>query len=156
MGAPPGGGGYGGGGGSLARIPFSAEETATISSMARFMAIAGFLSIAGGVLNLVNVILTMVLIEAPGAQKAMQACGGLIGIAIVAALGGLLIMAGGAFKKVAETDDADQAHLVDGLGKLRTYFVIKSVLIILVVLLVCCAVILGAGAAASLGASRNF
>ena len=162
FGQPPGGGfgqppgdAPGGGEAPLARVPFTAEDEANISSMARFMFATGAVNIVLGLLNLVVSILQAVLLHAPAAQIGGRVCGGLFVTGISVALAYLLFQSSKAFKEVVRTDTADQEHLVAGLGKLKSYFLFKGILYILVLVLVCLCCGAGMLGAAALLGSRG-
>ncbi len=139
-GAPPSGGGMGGGGGEgpLAHIPFTPDDEANLSGMARFAMIAAITAIIAGFLQAIAQIVQSVVIEAPGPTLAGQACGAVLGLGITGTLAFFLFKASTAIKKVVETDDADQQNLVAALSSLKVYFMVKGILVIIGLCFVCC------------------
>jgi len=152
---PGGGGGFGGqpppqgGGGGLARIPFTPQDERMVAGMATFMVLSGVITILGAILGVVGSVIPVVRAEI-GATEALVNIGcTFIGALVSALLGAWLIIGGGAFKKLATTDGADQAHLVAGFRKLRAVFLLKSALVMLLVLGFCIGLIAGMGIAAA-------
>ena len=147
-----------GGGGPLREIAFTAEEESNLRAMARYMGIAGILLIVTAlfqtIAQLVKAFVAPLIHHMPNqvttGRGAGMLCGALIGIGLAALLGGALITAGRAFKRVVDSNDADQANLADGFRKLRLYFLVKGVLFIAMFLLCCLGLMFGAAAAAML------
>lgn len=116
------------------RIPFTAEDERRIASAATWGMIVSISSIATAAVSL--------LVEAPTIGKLPQLLALTDPLAALPVLWGLLtvifnvwlLQASLAFRKVAVTDEADQAHLLAGFRKLRAYFMIQVILIILEVL----------------------
>ncbi len=115
------------------RIPFTPEDERAIASASTWGLIVGGTSLATGVITL--------LLQVPVLMKLPPAMYGLVAFpALQAAFTVLiniwLLQASLAFRKVALTNEADQAYLLDGFRKLRAYFMIQVTLIIAAVALV--------------------
>jgi len=147
FGPPPGGGGgYAPPGGSppgdapLGRIPFSPDDEKNITQTVLFMRIAGAIAIVSSLFSMVGTV-------GVGLYRSLpiggSICGGLIGLAVQASLGAMLLVSSNAFSRIASTDGADQHHLATGLRQLRWYFLVKSILWLLGLLLCCACVVLG-------------
>jgi hypothetical protein len=134
--------GGGGGEGPLAHIPFTPEDDANLSGMARFAMFAAIAAVVAAFLQAIVQIVQAVVVETPmgntGANVAGQVCGAVIGIGIAGLLAFFLFKASNAIKKVVETDDADQQNLVAALGSLKAYFMVKGIIAIVATLLICC------------------
>lgn len=119
----------------LSRIPFTVEAENGIRNVAYWMNLAGAISaVVGGLTLLQN------LYQAFSAHyyDLGDFCNGIIKII----LGAWLIQAAGAFRKVADTDEADQAYLVIGFRKLKSFFLLQSIFILLICVFVCAVVLL--------------
>ena len=162
-GQPPGGGGFGappaggpGDGGPLAHIPFTPEDEANLSGMAKFAMFAGVAAIVAGLIqSIVQIIQAFAVGSATPGGVGGQVCGSIIGLGIAGLLALFLFKASTAVKKVVETDDADQENLVAALSALKAYFMVKGILAILVIVLFCCvvtgAMFMGAALASAFG-----
>jgi hypothetical protein len=146
-GPPPPGGGYGAPPPSgptqeapLARIPFTPEDEANLSGMARYAKLAGVALLLSVLFNLAGGIIAA--LATRGDQMLIQlgiAIGSaVIGLGVAAVLAAFLFRAGNAITKVVTTDGADQEHLVDAFRGLRGYFMVNGILIILAICLGCC------------------
>lgn len=136
---PPGGGGEG----PLAHIPFTPEDDANLTGMARFARFAAVAAIATGILQMVTQGVAALMSDAPGSNLAGQLCGGVITLGITGVLAAFLFRVAKAVDLVVSTDDADQMHLVESLRALKGYFMVKGILYIVVVLIVCTCVTFG-------------
>jgi hypothetical protein len=112
------------------RIPFTPEDERKIASAGLWGLIVGATSVAVAVLTvltmLVNGSLTLML-ELQGWTSALVSIAA-PGVQIVLNL--WLLQAALAFRKVALTDEADHAFLLQGFRRLRTYFFVQCMLII--------------------------
>src|SRR5262249_44458421 len=93
----------------LRRIPFSAEAEGQIRSLSGWMTAYGAIAAFSGLVSLVM----LISLRDPG-----QLANAILNLLV----GTWVIQAASSFKKVATTDEADQAHLVSGFGKLRAIF----------------------------------
>lgn len=125
---------------SVARIPFTSAEEGVLSQLAGwmlFIAIVHFIGAAFALFGSCIILGTGVL----GAGAASQLGGAQMGLAMivvavlvaVAAIvllyqGVLLVQARSRFQAVVRTDEADQANLSAGFGKLKLFFAIEVVL----------------------------
>lgn len=142
--APPGGGGgYGPppGDAPLGSIPFSPDDEKNIGQTVLFMRIAGAIAIASSLFSMFGTIGVGLY---RGLPIAGSVCGGLLGLALQASLGAMLLVSSNAFSKITSSDGADQHHLASGLRQLRWYFLVKAILWLLGILLCCACVVLGA------------
>jgi len=97
---------------SLKRIPFDDADEAKVRGAAMWMFGAGALAALSGVAFTLLLVMQSewaFLLSGPPAVL----------------LGGLLYRAGKAFRDVADTDDADQEHVVNGLENIRLFFLVK-------------------------------
>ena len=102
----------------LSRIPFTVAAEAKIKSLSFWLSIVGWVGIVAGVLDLINLV-------TPARNP------GQIGNAIIHFLMGYwCLQAATAFKKVATTDEADQAYLVQGFSRLRNIFLLQGIMIL--------------------------
>jgi hypothetical protein len=102
----------------LSRIPFTVAAEAKIKSLSFWLSILGWIEIAAGVLDLIVLVTP--------ARNAGQ-----IFDAVIALLVGYwCLQAATAFKKVATTDEADQAYLVQGFSRLRSIFLLQGIMIL--------------------------
>lgn len=118
------------------RIPFTEEDERRIASAATWGLIVSISSIVTALLSLAvqgqavsN--LGAVPRELQGLMAPMLA-GGLIQALLTVLFNVWLLQASLAFRKVALTDEADQAYLLLGLRKLRAYFMVQVILILVV------------------------
>ncbi len=113
------------------RIPFTPEDERAIASASTWGLIVAGTSLATGLLSL--------LVQVPVALK-LAGMSALIALPILQAAFTVLInvwllQASIAFRKVALTNEADQAFLLEGFRQLRAYFMIQVVLILVAVAL---------------------
>lgn len=117
------------------RIPFTEEDERRIASAATWGMIVSISSIATSVISLL--LQSRVLSQMPAGINVSAVFGGtFVGVPLVQAVITVLInvwllQASLAFRKVALTDEADQAHLLTGFRRLRGYFMVQVVLILL-------------------------
>lgn len=155
FGQPPGGGGFppqqpqgggwqpeGEGAGhperSLASIPFDEAELSNLGTMATFMLVAGVINLVSAVLGIIGgVVEAAVGPSLSTGQTVGNLCGAVLGALAAGVLGAWLIVGANAFRKVIQSDEADQVHLVTGLRQLRNVFLLKSILILLVIVGIC-------------------
>jgi hypothetical protein len=102
----------------LSRIPFTAAAENQIRSLSFWLTIVGWLNVAAGVADLLNLAMPT------------RNIGHVFNAVLHLALGGWSLEAARAFKKVATTDVADQAFLVQGFSKLRSIFLLQGILIL--------------------------
>lgn len=100
----------------LSRIPFTADDEATVKSLSTWMTVAGVIGLLAGIVTMISHVLN---------RNA-----GIIGPILDIVVSVLVLLSAGAFRKVATTDTADQAHLVDGFERLRLIFLIQSIRVI--------------------------
>jgi len=141
---PPSGAGAPRGDGPLAHIPFTPDDEANLTGMARFAMFAAITAVVAAFLQaIVQIVQSLVVgseFGGAGPQVAGQVCGAVIGIGIAGLLAAFLFKASTAIKKVVETDDADQQNLVAALGSLKAYFMVKGIIAIIVMVIGCCAI----------------
>jgi hypothetical protein len=102
----------------LSRIPFTVAAEAKIKSLSFWLNLVGWISIAAGVIDVIDL-----------ATPARN--GGQIFNAVIHFLMGYwCLQAATAFKKVATTDEADQAYLVQGFSRLRSIFLLQGIMIL--------------------------
>ncbi len=151
VGAPPGGFGVPGGGGpagppgppgpppGLPQIPFSSADLGNIKMMSTLMFASAGLMLAGQVFGIAaNIIWAIAGIGSDQGSSGSGVGGGLLWLPVFGAMAAMLVLGALAFRKVIDTDDADQKHLEDGLGYLRNYFVIKGAYYLISIFLTCC------------------
>jgi hypothetical protein len=102
----------------LSRIPFTVAAEAKIKSLSFWLSIVGWLGIAAGVVDLIDL--------ATPARNGGQ----IVNAVIHFLLGYWCLQAATAFKKVATTDEADQAYLVQGFSRLRSIFLLQGIMIL--------------------------
>ncbi|MEC7518733.1 MAG: hypothetical protein VYE22_02655 [Myxococcota bacterium] len=134
---PSGGGGPPGGGGGLGHIPFTPEDDANLTGMARFARFAAVAAIVAGVFQLLTQLVAALMTDSPAAGFAGQLCFGAIGLGVTGLLAFFLFQVGKAVDLVVTTDGADQMHLVESLRALKGYFMVKGILYILAFFLFC-------------------
>lgn len=101
----------------LSRIPFSEEDETNIKSLAWWLR-------ASGTVTLITVVVGVADMFRTGNV------GNIFGMLVMAACAIFGIQAAAYFVKVATTDEADQAYLVNGFRKLRLAYLLLSVWII--------------------------
>jgi hypothetical protein len=104
----------------LARIPFTAQDEASIRALANWMQIAAVVAIVSAILKVVS------------AFVPQTDLGKLIDAGITFLIGLWVYQAATAFRRVAITDEADQHHLMTGFRLLRRVFLLQSILLIIV------------------------
>lgn len=135
---------------ALTRIPFGAEDEATILSMARWMRFIAIVTIVAALLTMFVVLVISVyasLTPLPVRVRWGQGeqvlilreiyllAAAIVGLAMASVnlyLGFLLYQASEDFERVARTDVADQTLVVAGLDRLRRYFQVFVAVTILV------------------------
>ena len=120
------------------RIPFTEEDERRIASAATWGMIVSISSIVTALLSLVIQAFAL-----PHVNRSLPAqlqtfttavlAGGAIQSVLTVLFNVWLLQASLAFRKVATTDEADQAYLLVGFRKLRAYFMIQVILILLVI-----------------------
>lgn len=111
----------------VARIPFTPEDEQKIASAATWGSIVAIASIVGGGISLVAT--AAALSEIP--DEAMFAMiPALAATVFMVLINVWLLQACQAFRKVARTDEADQAYLLAGFKKLRAYFMLQVIMIL--------------------------
>lgn len=116
------------------RIPFTEEDERRIASAATWGMIVALCGITSSLISL-GVTAQMYLGPASHLRSLMGpmlAISGVVSLATVL-FNAWLLQASLAFRKVAITDEADQAHLLAGFRGLRAYFMSQVVLILLAV-----------------------
>lgn len=107
------------------RIPFTAEDERSINSAATWGMIVSLTSLATGLISLLVQLPTI----SANPHIAKFIALPFIQAAFTVLINVWLLQASLAFRKVALTDEADQAYLLAGFAKLRAYFLIQLVLI---------------------------
>ena len=115
-----------------ARIPFEPDDEAKIASAATWGSIVSITSIIGGGLSLATMAMAVSNLpeELPVEFGTAALVVNAIGVVFLIVINVWLLQACVAFRKVALTDEADQAYLLAGFRKLRAYFMLQVVLII--------------------------
>jgi hypothetical protein len=108
---------------SLARIPFTAAQEARIRSLSRWLTVLGWIYIGLVVLQVLGML---------GTRNG----GSIFGAVVQLFIGVWAIRAGEAFRKVADTDVADQDNLLLGFRKLRNIFLLQAILVMVSLALV--------------------
>ncbi|MCA9666355.1 MAG: hypothetical protein KC503_12230 [Myxococcales bacterium] len=102
-------------------VPFSREDQETLRSVAVWATAVGVLSIASGLVG-------------AGISFVQEGISGVVSttvsLAVTALLSVFLLTAAASLRKVTATDAADKLYLVDGLRKLRNYFMTTGILFI--------------------------
>ncbi|MCX4243956.1 hypothetical protein [Paraliomyxa miuraensis] len=131
------------------RIPFTEEDERRIASAATWGVIVAVSSLATGVISLLVQMQALSSLP-PGLSRlgsgffVKGALGAsLVQAVIVVLINVWLLQASLSFRKVALTDEADQAHLLTGFRRLRAYFMVQVVLLMLLVGLVLFGVVVG-------------
>ena len=101
------------------RIPFTREDEDRIASAALWGSIVAIGTIAVGALDMVTNLIA-------GATAVNLAIRG-VGLVITVMLGLWLLSASRCFRKVARTDEADKAYLLQGCRNLYYYFLVTGV-----------------------------
>lgn len=153
---------------SLSRIPFDPREERVLGGLARWMGLLGRFQIVASVfifvvlLAVTGLVTTVEVIEpmtqtgeeplvsvgevSRGAVAMVIAI--VVGFSLLFLRGGMLLLnAAEELEAVVGTDEMDQDHLEDALSKLRTYFVLESILMIALASGLYAATIAGWGAA---------
>lgn len=112
------------------RIPFTEEDERRIGSAATWGMVVSITSIATALLS---VAVTGEQVAAMVQLAGLWAAAPFIQALLTILFDVWLLQASLAFRKVAITDEADQAHLLAGFRKLRAYFMVQVILIILAV-----------------------
>ena len=107
------------------RIPFTAEDERSINSAATWGMIVSLTSLATGLISLLVQLPTI----SANPHIAKFIALPFIQAAFTVLINVWLLQASLAFRKVALTDEADQAYLLAGFAKLRAYFLVQLVLI---------------------------
>jgi hypothetical protein len=104
--------------GGLRRIPFSAEAEKQITALSFWLGLMGWLGVLAGVIDVLNIVLSS------------RNFGNIFNAILHVVIGVWCLQAAAAFKKVATTDVADQAYLLEGFSKLRRIFLVQGILIL--------------------------
>ena len=102
----------------LTRIPFTPRQEASLRALCSWMQIAAIISFISAVGKVVS------------AFTPQRDFGKLIEAVITFLIALWIFQAGTAFRKVANTDTADQRYLMDGFVLLRRVFLLQSILVI--------------------------
>jgi protein-S-isoprenylcysteine O-methyltransferase Ste14 len=105
------------------RIPFTREDEDKIASAALWGTIVAIGTMAVGALDLVTNLLA-------GTTAVTLAIRG-VGLVVTVMLGLWLLSASRCFRKVARTDEADKAYLLQGCRNLYYYFFVTGIALIL-------------------------
>ena len=105
--------------GGLRRIPFTTEQEGRIRGLASWIAAAGWINLATAAFTLIKII------------AYTRNVSELLDVLLKLLIGIWCLRAGSAFRRVATTDEADQAHVVTAFENLRAIFLLQSVMIIL-------------------------
>ncbi len=112
------------------RIPFTEEDERRIASASTWGIIIAVTSIATAVISLLmqssGLYDLLVMVE----RKGIVALFPLGQAAVTVLVNVWLLQASLAFRKVAHTDEADQAHLLAGFRHLRGYFMVQVIVIL--------------------------
>lgn len=154
--APPGGATPPGGEAPLAHIPFTPEDDANLTGMARFARFAGVAVIASALLTMLAQIVGVLVAHGDTGAIVGQLCGGGVGLLIAGILALFLFRVAKAVEQVVATDDADQLNLVEAFRALKGYFMVKGIVYIVVIALGCLCVggmfVMGAAVVGAVGA----
>jgi hypothetical protein len=112
------------------RIPFTEEDEQRIASAATWGSIVAVTTIATGGIALVLTLSAGV--SFANSVVAIASLSALLPTVVSIAINVWLLQASAAFRKVAQTDHADQAYLLQGFRKLRGYFMVQVIMILLV------------------------
>jgi hypothetical protein len=102
----------------LRRIPFSAEAVKQITALSFWLNVLGWLGILAGGFGILNLVLSS------------RNFGSIFNVILQVVIGVWCLQAAASFKKVATTDVADQAYLLEGFSKLRSIFLVQGILIL--------------------------
>jgi len=111
------------------RIPFTEEDERRIASAGLWGMIVAVTSIATGLISLV--------VQVPLLEVSMVrtvAIGSMVQAGVTVVINLWLLQACLAMRKVALTDEADQAHLLTAFQKLRAYFMVQVILLLVMIL----------------------
>ena len=103
--------------GGLSRIPFTVAAENQIKSLSFWLAVLGWINGIAAAVDLSNLVF----------QRNM---GQVVNLIIHVAVATWALQASTSFKKVAVTDTADQAYLVQGFARLRSLFLLQGLLVI--------------------------
>lgn len=109
------------------RIPFTKEDEEHIASAGLWGLIAAITSIGTAILGLLLTVAVWT-----GAGSLLQQ---IISTTLNLILGVWLLQASNAFRRVALTDVNDEANLLEGFSKLRSYFMLSGIIIIIALVL---------------------
>ncbi len=120
------------------RIPFTEEDERRIASAATWGLIVSISSIVTALISLAVQVQSLGELDraVPNEMRDLMApvlAAGAIQALLTTLFNVWLLQASLAFRKVATTDEADQAHLLTGFRKLRAYFMIQVILILVVI-----------------------
>lgn len=120
------------------RIPFTEEDERRIASAATWGLIVSISSIVTALISLAVQVQSLGELDraVPSEMRGLMApvlAAGAIQALLTTLFNVWLLQASLAFRKVATTDEADQAHLLTGFRKLRAYFMIQVILILVVI-----------------------
>ena len=137
---------------SLSRIPFDPREQRVVTGLAKWMGLLGRFQIVASVFTFVvllavtGIVTTIEVIDpatASGAEEPLVSVGevsrgavaAVVGVVVVFTLiflrgGMLLLSASDELETVLTTDELDQHHLEGALRRLRSYFVLESVVMV--------------------------
>lgn len=110
------------------RIPFTEEDERRIASAGLWGMVVAVTSIAGGLIALVVQISAASRLADPA-----ELFGSMIQAAFAVLINAWLLQASQAMRKVALTDEADQAHLLLAFRKLRAYFMVQVILMLVAI-----------------------
>jgi len=103
----------------LSRIPFTVATEARIKSLSFWLSVLGWIGLAAGVSELVTLVTP--------ARNFGQIANAIVHILVAT----WCFQAATAFKKVATTDEADEAYLVKGFSQLRKIFLLQGILVLI-------------------------
>ncbi len=119
---------------ALARIEFSPDEEAGLSRLAWALGMVGAIQIGIAGIGLVMALVLFSKVALAGAIGGFLMVALLIAIIAVPLYQGLLLReAGESIGRVANTDDADQDHLMAAFRRFRVIFAIEAIWMMLVV-----------------------
>lgn len=107
----------------LTRIPFSARQLESLRALCNWMQIAAIMTILGAIGTLIS------------AFTPRFDFGKIINAVITFLIGLWIYQAGTAFRQVATTDTADQRYLMEGFRRLRSVYLLQSIMVIVVLAL---------------------
>ena len=112
-----------------ARIPFTPEDERKIASAATWGSIVAIASVVGGGISTVASVSAMADLPPEMSYAMIPAFAAEVFVILINVW---LLQACQAFRKVAVTDEADQAYLLAGFKKLRAYFMLQVIMILVV------------------------